>query len=281
LENKLMSKENTLNPLETKRLIGLNNHFENLLKLYNLKKFPKVIMISGKKGSGKFTLVNHFLNYIFSKDAYDLKKKIISSDSEVHKKQLNGVFENIIHVKNDGAQKTKIDDVRKLKSTLSKPPINGSFRFIILDDVEQLNQNSSNALLKIIEEPTAFNYFILIDNQEKNVMETISSRCLKMKIFLNQYNKSKIIESLIEEKKIEKILEEKNFDLSPGLFLKYNNLCLENNITNDLEYLTKLERLLNLYKKSKNKMFINLSILFTNKYFYDLSLKEKKTNFII
>ena len=74
-------------------------------------------------------------------------------------------------------------NVRKLKSTLSKPPINGSFRFIILDDVEQLNQNSSNALLKIIEEPTAFNYFILIDNQEKNVMETISSRCLKMKIF--------------------------------------------------------------------------------------------------
>ena len=239
------------------------------------------MLISGKKGLGKFTLINHFLNYIFSKKTYDLNKKIISEKSEVFNKQLKGIFENIVHIKNEGIQKIKIDDVRKLKTLLLKAPINGNFRFVILDDVEQLNKNSSNALLKIIEEPTEHNYFILIDNQENPMIETISSRCLKIKIFLNKEEEIRIIQSLLEEKKIKKILKENNLDLSPGQFIRYNNLCLENDITHDLEYLEKVEKLLNLYKKSKNKMFINLSILFTNEHFYNLSLKERRQIFLL
>ena len=31
-----------------------------LINLYNDKKISRIIMISGKKGLGKFTLVNHF-----------------------------------------------------------------------------------------------------------------------------------------------------------------------------------------------------------------------------
>merc|ERR1739848_706587 len=133
-----MNKEDILDPLQTKKLIGLNSYFDDLLKLYNLKKLPKVMLISGKKGLGKFTLINHFLNYIFSMNTYDLSKKIISEKSEVYEKQLKGIFENVIHVKNEGNQKIKIEDIRKLKSFLSKTPINGNSRFIILDDAEQL-----------------------------------------------------------------------------------------------------------------------------------------------
>ena len=68
--------------------------------------------------------------------------------------------------------------------------------------------------------------------------------------------------------------------MSPGLFLRYNNICLENEINVNLDYLTKLERLLNLYKKSKDKIFLNLAILFTNEYFYNLSLNEKRQIFL-
>ena len=38
-------------------------------------------MISGKKGLGKFTLVNHFLNYVFAKDSYDLNKQSFDINS--------------------------------------------------------------------------------------------------------------------------------------------------------------------------------------------------------
>ena len=43
----------------------------------------------------------------------------------------------------------------------------------------------------------------------------------------------------------------------------------------NLDYMEKIEKSLKLYKKSKDKMYINLSILFTNKYFYELSLKKR------
>jgi len=178
-----MSKADTFNPLETTELLCMNGYFEDLLKLHNSEKFPKVMLISGEKGSGKFTLVNHFLNYIFSKDTYNLKEKVIDEESKVYKDQLNGVFHNILHIRNEGAEKTKIDDIRNLKTALSQSSINGNFRFVVLDNVEQLSINSSNALLKIIEEPSEKNYFILIDNQEKNIIQTIASKCLKIKIF--------------------------------------------------------------------------------------------------
>ena len=47
-----MNKEDILNPLETRKLIGLNNYFDDLIKLYDLKILPKVMLISGKKGLG-------------------------------------------------------------------------------------------------------------------------------------------------------------------------------------------------------------------------------------
>ena len=61
-----MNKEDILNPLKSRKLIGMDNYFDFLLNLHNANKFPKVMLISGKKGLGKFTLINHFLNYIFS-----------------------------------------------------------------------------------------------------------------------------------------------------------------------------------------------------------------------
>ena len=271
-----MTKEDILNPLNSIKLIGMDSYFEDLLQLHNANKLPRVMLISGEKGLGKFTLINHFLNYIFSKDTYDLKEKKIDKNSEIYRQQINQTSHSIFHLQNDGGKKIKVNDVRNLKSILSKSSINNALRFVVLDDVEQLNESSSNALLKIIEEPSEKNYFILIDNQEKNVIQTIASRCLKIKVFINKTNRSKIIKSLISENKISKILEHDSLDLSPGLFLKYNAICLENEIDNNLDYLGKVEKLLRLYKKSKNKTFIDLSILFTNQYFYNLSLEKKK-----
>ena len=275
-----MSKEDILNPLKTTRLLGMDDYFDDLLKLYNSENPPKVILISGNKGLGKFTLINHFLNYIFSKDSYNIKEKLINKNSKVYQDQLNGVCQNILHIKNEVIEKTKVDDIRNLKTILSQSTINGNIRFIILDNAEQFNTNSSNALLKIIEEPSKNNHFILIDNQENKIIETIASRCLKINIFINKLKRSKIIESLLGQKKIEKVLKDENLYLSPGLFLRYNYLCLENDISDKLEYLIKLEKLLKLYKKSKDKMFINLSIFFTNEYFYSLTLKKRSQIFL-
>ncbi|GIS77171.1 MAG: hypothetical protein CM1200mP13_05300 [Candidatus Pelagibacterales bacterium] len=56
-------------------------------------------------------------------------------------------------------------------------------RFTILDDVELLNINAANSLLKLIEEPSDNNYFILINSKRKKIIETIKSRALEKKNF--------------------------------------------------------------------------------------------------
>ena len=54
-------------PFHTLKLISLDKHFDEMIKLYEADFFPKVLLLSGQKGIGKFTLTFHFLNYIYSK----------------------------------------------------------------------------------------------------------------------------------------------------------------------------------------------------------------------
>ena len=56
---------NTQSKLYSTKLISLEIYFDEMVKLYESNTLPKVLLLNGKKGIGKFTLVFHFLNYIF------------------------------------------------------------------------------------------------------------------------------------------------------------------------------------------------------------------------
>ena len=111
-------------PLNSIKLIGFDGHFDYLHKLLKNNSFPNTMLISGNKGLGKFTLINHFLNYIFDENNYNLNEKIISSSSIVYKKILNKNFDNIIFLKNSIDKKIKIEDIRKIKKILSMSSLN-------------------------------------------------------------------------------------------------------------------------------------------------------------
>ena len=191
-------------------LFELGNKLDFLIKLYNSNKLPRVLMISGKKGIGKFTLINHFLSYVYDKDNYDLKNRSINNQTQFYNKYLNNVFSNIIYLSGDNFKNIKIEDIRDLKSKILKRTMYKKERFIILDDIELFNINSLNALLKIIEEPLSNNYFILINSKTKPLIETIYSRSLEIKILLSNEIRVKIIESLIKSKHNHNILENIN-----------------------------------------------------------------------
>jgi len=269
-----MSVNEYNDPKNSLVLFELGDKLDFLIKLYNSKKLPRVLMLSGKKGIGKFTLINHFLNYIYDKDNYDLKNKSINHQTQFYKQYLNDIFSNIIYLSGDNFKNVKIDDIRDLKSTILKTTISEKERFIILDDIELFNVNSLNALLKIIEEPLSNNYFVLINSKTKPLIETIYSRSLEVKILLNNAMRVKVIESLIKKNNLEVFIDFNFLNLTPGNFLSFNKICEENKINIDENFLQNLRILLNLYKKTKDLKLTNMILFLTDYYFYNL--QEKK-----
>jgi DNA polymerase-3 subunit delta' len=143
-------------------------------------------------------------------------------------------------------------------------------RFIILDDIELFNISSLNALLKVIEEPSKRNYFILINNKTKPILDTIKSRSLEVKVILKENERIKVIKELIKFHNVDVILDPEQSKLSPGNFLKFNyafdicDISLANNFTDNLL------KLLNLHKKNKDILFIDIIFYLLDSYFKDL-----------
>lgn len=70
----------------------------------------------------------------------------------------------------------KIDELRSVRAELYKQTYAGKKRAVIINNVHLMNDNSINAMLKMLEEPPQSTYFILT-GIEQRVLPTIRSRC--------------------------------------------------------------------------------------------------------
>ena len=247
-------------------LFDLKENFRFISNLYLKQNLPKVMMFTGNKGSGKSTLINHFLYSIFDNDNYDKEAFSISENSSFLKQFQNNFFSNIIYINGADYKSVRIEDIRNLKKKILQSTISNKDRFIIFDDIELFNHNSLNALLKIIEEPSQKNYFFLINNKGKPLIETIKSRALEMKIILNEKQRLEIINKLVNIHKLDLILDPKSSYLSPGNFVKFNFICNEYNILPTNNFVENLSLLLDIYKKKKDILIINLLFYLADQY---------------
>ena len=238
------------------------------------KKLPKVLMFTGNKGSGKSTLINHFLFSIFDEKNYDRQKFFLRKISSFNENFKNNIFSNIIYINGSDYKKVKVDDIRNLKTKIYKSSILNKERFIIFDDIDLFNTNSLNALLKIIEEPGSQNYFFLINNKSKQLLETIRSRALEIKIILKETQRLGIIEKLIDFYRVDMILDTQKAQLTPGNFLKFNHIFHEYDISLNGQFIENLSQLLNLYKKNKDILFIDMVYFIADLYLRDLKSKN-------
>ena len=211
---------NYLEPINQKKLFGLDKFFNELIQLYEDDNFPNKILLSGQKGLGKSTLAHHLVNYVLSKDEefnYNIDKCEINENNHTYKTILNKSNPNL-NIIDVTLEKKFIDinQVRDLISNLNKSSFNKKPRFVLIDNIEFLNLNSLNALLKILEEPTNNVHFILI-NSNKKILPTLLSRCINFKITLTNKESLDIANNLLNGRLSEAINKDLiNYYLTPG-----------------------------------------------------------------
>ena len=189
-----------LSPITQTKLYGLENKFIELSNLFINNNLPTKIILSGQKGIGKCTLAYHLINFVLSKyevNSYDTNNFSINNENKSFKLVLNNSHPNfnLIDVLTDKKQ-IDLTQIKLLIKNLSKSTFTTGPRIILIDNIELLNRNSINALLKTLEEPNDNTFFILIHNNKK-VLPTLTSRCLNFKISLTNKNSISIFESLI------------------------------------------------------------------------------------
>ena len=191
-----------LSPANQLSLYGHHLEFCNFIDLYKNKKLPNKILLSGEKGIGKSTLAYHIINCILSLNEdhfYDEKNFKINPDNKSFKLILNKSNPNFISIDIDHDKKSiDINQIRNLILTLNKSSFNTKPRFVLIDNIELLNINSVNALLKIVEEPNDNIYFILINNNKK-ILSTLKSRCLNYNIHLTSEESDDITNKILGE----------------------------------------------------------------------------------
>ena len=75
----------------------------------------------------------------------------------------------------------KIATIREWQHDISLRPYEGRRRVLILHDAERLNEESSNAMLKTLEEPPDYATIILVSNST-DLLPTIVSRCRVLRL---------------------------------------------------------------------------------------------------
>jgi DNA polymerase-3 subunit delta' len=278
-----------LKPSENTKIYGMENFFNELVGLHKEKKIPNKILLSGKKGSGKSTLAYHLINYILSENEeykYNLENLSINKDNRSYKLLQNNSHPNFYLI-DLLTEKKSIDvgQIREMINYTNKSIFNNMARFILIDNVENLNKNSVNALLKVIEEPNENVFFILINNSEKNILPTLKSRCLMFKISLTFSESLNISNSILEKN----VLEFVNYDLlsyynSPGEIISLFNFAEEKSINLKHHTISSFINLIienNYYKKNKpiKVLLINLIELFFLKKYMTTNTKILLINF--
>ncbi len=247
---------NNLEPINQKKLFGLEKYLNELIGIYETGTYPVKLLLSGQKGIGKSTLAYHFINYVLSKNEdthYDKEKFEINSESTSFKTILNQSNPNIITIDLKSDKKSiDISQIRELILNLNKSSFNTKPRFVLIDNIEYLNINSVNALLKILEEPNFNIYFILINNNKK-ILATLLSRCINYKISLTNKESLEITNSLLNGN-LKNLINDDLIDYysTPGKIynlIKFAELHQYNLINFDLKKFLKVIIKENHYKK--------------------------------
>ena len=161
-----MELNNIIGNKEIKEYLETSIKENNILHSY---------LFLGTEGIGKRMLAEKFARAILCKENgkdYCTCKSCICFDGNNHPDY------SLI---NREGETIKIEKIREITKKVIEKPIVSERKVYIINDSDKMTKEAQNCLLKTLEEPPDFVTLILISANENLLLNTIKSRCMKLK----------------------------------------------------------------------------------------------------
>lgn len=149
-----------------------NEAVKHSLRTALTRRFPQTVLLTGSAGSGKFELARVLAAALLCTGSGIRPCGICAS---CHK--LSSDMHPDLDLIDEGDRDLPVALARALRQDIAVLPNDGDRRVILLRHAHKLNLAAQNALLKVLEEPPAYAFFILTSEQPGTILETIRSRC--------------------------------------------------------------------------------------------------------
>jgi DNA polymerase-3 subunit delta' len=175
-------------PRANPNLLGHADAERTLLEAMRSGRMHHAWLITGPEGIGKATLAFRFARRLLSgQGAPD--SLYLDPAHPVFRRVAAGGHADLVTIERVINEKTKrlkrdiaVEDVRKINAFMALTPAEGGWRVAIVDGAEELNLNSANALLKILEEPPSRAVLMLVCSTPGLLPATIRSRCRPLRL---------------------------------------------------------------------------------------------------
>lgn len=134
-------------------------------------RFPQTILLTGSEGIGKLTLAR-----ILAAALLCPEKNAPCGVCNVCRRAEQNIHPDLTVI-DLGDSEIKIDTARQLRSECSVLPSENDRHVFLIRHAQNCNAAAQNALLKILEEPPSYAFFILMTENASGILPTILSRC--------------------------------------------------------------------------------------------------------
>lgn len=183
--------EGAPHPRDTATVFGQDRAEAAFLDAWATGRLHHGWMLTGPRGIGKATLAWRIARFLLSQTDTASRPRSLDTDPESPvARRIRAGAEPGVFVLKRGANATgsglsqdiRVDEVRRLKGFLQLSAAEGGRRVVIVDAADEMNTQSANALLKLLEEPPGRVTFLLITHQPARLLPTIRSRCRELRL---------------------------------------------------------------------------------------------------
>ena len=179
-------------PWRTDRLLGHDAAEATMLEAQASGRLHHAWLITGPRGIGKATLAWRFARYLlcgtqqgglFGGGPASLDVGDATGRSLVDARSHSDLFHLRRTLNPDTGRiraEISVDDVRDLGAFMHMTPAMGEWRVAIVDSADEMNRNSANAVLKILEEPPPKAVLLIVAHAPGRLLPTIRSRCRRL-----------------------------------------------------------------------------------------------------